>query len=625
MPMENHTGGHHAVSFEHLLEYGEVIVVVDDDTVFREGIGQFLARKGYGTATAQNGGELLELLASRPVALVLLDIGLPDISGKTLLPRIVEQYPDLSVVMFTGISELQTAIECIRLGADDYLAKPSQLQEIALVVRKALEKRRILIDNRRNQENLQQTHFRLQLLHQLTLKMNSVYLGTLELNEILQGILVGITAEEGLGFNRAFLAIFDQEHKALEGRLAIGSSCHEDAGRIWMELKEKQLDFHAMIKHFQEAHGDSDAEVNRIVRTIGIPIDRSDHILIRCAGERRSFRVVDGCAQVPVDPELPRLLGEDTFVVVPLYSPSRSLGVIIADNFVTRKPISDELLEYLEHFANQASLAIEHSHLYTAMQNKIAELEQVTHELDKNKDMLVAAERHTALGQMAAQLVHAMRNPITKIGGAARVLARKTTNPSWRKFIDMMVAESARLESTMDDLFAFVDHAELHREPTPLYPLIHKTVTLLQTTLAKRQITCHLQLPDTDPVLEADRRQIRQMLLHLMKNGIEAMEDGGRLSIEVTAPGSNLVRIAISDTGVGMSEANIDRAMVPFFTTKTYGTGMGLTLVERIVKAHKGSLFLRSGESRGMTVTVELPLAAAGWPAHPEVELKGDG
>ena len=90
----------------------------------------------------------------------------------------------------------------------------------------------------------------------------------------------------------------------------------------------------------------------------------------------------------------------------------KSLGVIIADHFVTHEPIAKELIKSLEIFANQASLAIEHSQLYMEMEDKIDDLKNVTQEMEKNKDLLVESESYSALGHMSAQLVHVLRNPI---------------------------------------------------------------------------------------------------------------------------------------------------------------------------------------------------------------------
>jgi signal transduction histidine kinase/FixJ family two-component response regulator len=594
-----------------LLIEDEVVVVVDDDRMIREPLKTYLEKQGLAVLEASSAAELHSLLGTARVALIVLDIGLPDQDGLNLLPELMHRSPDLGAVMLTGVDDMNVALECMRKGADDFLTKPVQFHEIFITVRQVLEKRRLILENRKYHTDLENAHFRIQLLHQLSLKMNTAYLSTTELDDILQAILVGITAEEGLGFNRAFLAIFDEKNEALQGRMAIGASCREEAGAIWAEMSARHLGFLDIVHSLKDSCYTGDANVNRIVKSIRVPVTDSDHILIKAARERRSINVVSGKADdVHVAQDLINLLGEDTFIVLPLFSPGRSLGVIIADNFVTRAPISRNLISTLELFASQASLAIEHSHLYMNMQKKIVELEDLNNELEKNKDLLVEAERYSALGQMAAQLVHAIRNPITTIGGAARMLSKKVTDEEWLKFIRMMVKETARVESTLEDLFDFVKHVDFTKERAQLYPLIKKTVMLIQPTMLKQNIVWHLNLPEPEPEFEMDVRQIRQMLLHLVKNAVEAMPEGGDLTIAYTEE-NGWGQIFIADTGTGMGEENVERAHDPFFTTKTYGTGLGLTMVERIVEAHDGSFLLRTRETGGMEATVRLPLQSA--------------
>jgi signal transduction histidine kinase/DNA-binding response OmpR family regulator len=590
-----------------LLVDDEVVVVVDDDEMIRKPLQAYLENSGLTVLAAASAAEFKHLLDSRRVALVLLDIGLPDQDGLSLLSETVSRFPDLAVVMLTGVDDLNVAMECIRNGADDYLTKPVHFQEIFFTVRKALEKRRLLSDNKKYQADLEKAYFRIQLLHQLTLKMNTAYLSTVELDEVLQAILVGITAEEGLRLNRAFLLIFDEQGEVLQGRMAIGPTCREEAGHVWAEMRERRLGFFDIVKNIKASCNGRDSEVNRIVQKINIPVSDREHLLIKSALERTSINVINGKANVPVAPELIKLLGEDTFLVVPLYSPGRSLGVIIADNFVTRQPIGENLISTLELFASQASLAIEHSHLYVHLQKQIGELEDLTIELDKNKDLLVEAERYSALGQMAAQLVHAIRNPVTTIGGAARMLSKKVTDETWLKFLKMMVKETARVESTLEDLFDFVKQVDFEKERTALYPLIRKTLMLVQPRMAKQNIIWEMDLPEPEREFDMDTRQIRQMLLHLMKNAVEAMPDGGKLTIAYTEE-NGWGRITITDTGMGMADDSMERAKDPFFTTKTYGTGLGLTMVERIVQAHDGDFSLHTRAGGGMEVSVKLPL-----------------
>ena len=432
--------------------------------------------------------------------------------------------------------------------------------------------------------------------------MNTAYLSTVELDSILHAILVGITSEEGLKFNRAFLALFDEN--ALHGKLAIGPSCREDAGRVWENIKEKNLKLNDIISLIRKDCLDSDVEVNRIARSLSIPATEHDHILIRSCRERKSVLVTNGTATgMVVSENLLNILRENNFIVVPLYSPSKSLGVIIADNFVTGTPITEEDIQALEIFASQASLAIEHSHLYHDMISKINELEMVTQELEKNKDLLVEAERYSSLGYMSAQLVHAIRNPITSIGGTARLLTKRTEDPKTLKFLNIMAKETAKIESTLEDLFNFVEEGALQKTSQSLHALLRKSVMIFYGTMKKNGISYQLDLTAADPYLEIDARKIRQVFLHLIRNAIEAMPHGGVLRVATKETGDDVI-ITIMDSGVGISDVNLSRITDPFFTTKTYGTGMGLTLVEQIIKLHEAMFSLKRNDSGGMTASI---------------------
>lgn len=625
---------HVSLAREQLLHNGEIVVVVDDDAAIRQPLRRYLVMQGLAAEESGSAAELLTLLDQRQVALVLLDIGLPDVDGVTLLPRIIEKDPDIAVVMLTGVAELQVALDCMRKGATDYISKPASLDQIFHVGRKALEKRRLILENRKYHEELEEAHFRLRLLHQLSLKMNNVYLSTVELDEILRAVLVGITAKEGLGFNRAFLVMFDEQQRELRGHMAIGPACRDDASRIWGEMKERGVDFTQIISSIREQCWREDQGVNDIVRRLTVAATETENLLIKSVQNRRTILVGrenngggaillaqdwsqgelngDG-VQVPEGDPLPPprdlidILDEDRFVVVPLYAPGRDFGVLIADNYVTRRPIHNVHINALELFASQASLAIEQSHLYREMQNKLAELKATYEELNHSKDLLVEAERYTAVGQMAAQMVHTIRNPITSIGGIARILARKTSDESWLKYINVITREAARLESTLADLFDFVSRGELEKRSLNICDLVERTILLLQTEMSQQKITWTVHCPTEGVKVEVDERQTRQMLLHLMKNSIEAMPAGGQLTVEAERE-DGWAAVRIRDTGGGMAAAQMDRVRDPFFTTKTYGTGMGLTLVEKAVEAHGGTFSLKTAPNGGMEATVRFPL-----------------
>lgn len=640
---------HIPLSTDQLLLPGEKVYIVDDDPAIREPLRIFLEEQGLAVAEAASGEEYLGLLERDDSALVLLDIGLPDRDGRSVLAQIVARKPDVAVVMLTGVVDLKIAVECIREGADDYLSKPVQFNEILFVVKKALEKRRLIFENRKYHEDLEKAHFRINVLHQLSVKMNTAYLSTVELDEIMQAVLVGITAEEGLRFNRAFLALFDDDNRYLVGKMAIGPNCREEAGRIWSEIQEKSLSFLEIVHGFRDGCKELDREVNQIIKGLRIPVTDQENILIKSARERRSILVSRENGSVPqpmerrashltqgenlwppaverrgaeavplvVPLDLIALLQEDNFVVIPLFSPSRSFGVIIADNFVTGQAISPNDIGSLELFASQASLAIEHSHLYQDQQRRIGELEELTEELNKNKDLLVEAERFSALGQMAAQLVHSIRNPITSIGGIARILLRKPASDEQKKFLDVVGKESVRLEQILDDLYSYTNQFNvLDLAPMELCSLLQRTQLLLQGDMVRQGVVWKISGCEEAIWLNADQRHLRQLFLHLFRNALEAMPEGGELAVAV-GKDDQWILVVVRDTGVGMPEDYLGKVTDPFFTTKTYGTGMGLTLVEKILNTHGGHFTIGKRPGGGLEVQVNLPVTLSISPPAP--------
>lgn len=590
-----------------LLAADEVVVIVDDSPEIVLLLKHYLERYNLPVCHAGTAHELYTLLDSKNIALVLLDIGLPDKNGNEILKDIGPRYPDLGIIMVTGTTDLQTALHCLRLGADDYLTKPVIPEQFNHVLHTTLKKRKLAIDNRRFQRELESTNYRTQFLHQLNLQMNKVYLSTVELKAILQAILVGITSAEGLKFNRAFLALCNDETQMLEGRLAIGNTCRDQARKVWDSIRENNLHLKEIISSAQQTDLETDAEVNEIVQHLQVPITDEGHLLVATAHQKKTMIVDRGNVPGYVVPDtLKELLNHDTFVIVPLYSPSKSLGVIIVDNFVTGKKISQDDIHALEIFASQASLAIEHSHLYQEMDDKIEELELVTQELEKNKDLLVAAEKYSALGHMSAQLAHVIRNPVTSIGGTARLLTKKTDDEYLVKFLNLITTEAAKIESTLDDLFSFVEEGELNLAPVQLFSLVRRSVMLFYATMKNSAIQYDLDLDEEGPTLLLDNTKMRQVFIHLVRNGIEAMPDGGNLTI-TTEEKEDSIEIHIIDSGIGINKAHLDKVTDPFFTTKTYGTGMGLTLVEKIITMHGASFSLAENSGGGTIAIVSLP------------------
>ncbi len=581
-----------------LVSHDEHVAVVDDSAEIVVLLTHYLKKHGFNVLQASSAAELFTLLEIEKIALTVLDIGLPDKNGNEIIPDLTHSYPDLSIIMVTGTTTLETALDCLRQGADDYLTKPVNIDLFHHTVHNALIKRRLAIDNRLYQEQLQKAHSRMLFLHHLNLKMNSVYLNTVELKPILQAILVGITSDDGLKFNRAFMALYNEENTYLEGKLAVGPVSREDAGKVWESIKADGLQLDDILSAIQEKGIIEDREINRIVKTLRISTRDRDHILISSTHHKKAIQVIDGKTDtMSVSQDLVNTLGEDSFIVVPLYSPTRSLGVIIADNFVTRSSITEEDIIDLEILAGQASLAIEHSHLHEAMVSKISELEIVTEELEKNKNLLVNAERSSALGKMVSQLVHDIRNPLTSIGGTSGLLTRKTTDPYILKFLNIISKETAKIELTLKDLDSAVEEEKLTLEAYALFPLIRQSLLAFYTVMKEQGIEYLLNLEGNGPSLLLDEKKIRQTFLHLIRNSIETMPNGGNLKIEAYDR-SDTVIISFHSSGKTRPPSNAEPENTSFTTTTSHGNTIELTLADRIVKAH-GGIFTFQATGKG--------------------------
>ncbi len=138
------------------MEPGGCVLIVDDEESIRAGVSRVLDRAGYRCKTGADGQEALLALADRPYDLVLLDIKMPGMSGIEVLERIVAEYPDISVVMATAMADTRTAIEAMRTGAYDYIIKPFQSDDLVMTVERALERRRLLLENKAYQVRLEQ-------------------------------------------------------------------------------------------------------------------------------------------------------------------------------------------------------------------------------------------------------------------------------------------------------------------------------------------------------------------------------------------------------------------------------------------------------------------------------------
>ncbi len=456
---------------------------------------------------------------------------------------------------------------------------------------------------------------RIRLLLDLVTKLNTTFVRAMDLDEVLEAVLVGVTAGEGLGFNRAFWVELDQVEGVLKGKMGIGPCSHSEAQKIWAEMNLACMSLTDILEQVREDFHDPDLPVNLMVRRIQVSLGAEAHVLVQCVKQRRAFCAGPGCESgdghgLSYD-DVCRALSCDTFAAAPVYAEDSVYGVVVADNFVTSAPVTQEDLDALQLFASLGAIAMYKAGLCQLLHEKIQKLTEVNRQIEANKDSLVQAERMHAVGRMAEQLSHEIRNPLSAVGGMARILDRKLQDPALKQYVDTIVNQAKKVEDRLGTFFDFAVTPELHKEPVRPYQLMEASVALMKSEMDRRSIASHLRLDGTDPVIMADRLHLQQAFINLIKNAVEAMPEGGLLLVTVSNQGDQL-QIQVTDSGKGMSKGQIEMAGAPFFTTKGQALGLGLSLARQVVELHGGRFQLEVNGFRGITATIFLPVELDG-------------
>jgi signal transduction histidine kinase len=240
--------------------------------------------------------------------------------------------------------------------------------------------------------------------------------------------------------------------------------------------------------------------------------------------------------------------------------------------------------------------------------------ERIAFELMARREELCSEneDRTRALEGIAARVAHEVKNPLAAIKGLSTHMARNSTDPKTAERLSIVAAEADRLQSIVEGFLDFSRGLDdLQPEPTKPYELARELSLLLETRAADAGVTLEV-VGETSATLEADPRKLRQALLNIVLNAMQASPKGERVVIDVgrTCPMSYMTTIRVTDHGPGMTPEVIERIRKPYFTTREGGTGLGVAVARGLIEQHGGSLDYESAPGKGTTVTIRLPLNA---------------
>lgn len=235
------------------------------------------------------------------------------------------------------------------------------------------------------------------------------------------------------------------------------------------------------------------------------------------------------------------------------------------------------------------------------------QLSEVYKELQDSFEQLRRADRLSALGELAAGLAHEIRNPLGAIDGAVQILRREQLPVTTRnEFGELASGEVKRLKTLVSNILDFGRPTPPRVVDTDIHLLIDSVMKLVGETARLAGIAVKAEVGGANARVQADVDQIKQVLLNLGLNGIQAMQPGGTLTYRATAT-NEFVEFEIVDEGKGIPENDLERIFNPFYTSRAEGTGMGLSIAYRIVNQHDGHITVRRNKEQGMTFAVRLP------------------
>jgi signal transduction histidine kinase len=429
-------------------------------------------------------------------------------------------------------------------------------------------------------------------------EISTVLMTTIHFDETVLIILTAVIHPAGLDHDRVILFLVDEEAQVLR---PVANMSKNGEGEQRQELRQSLLEL-------REQRPRRALLVDERLSKVELPLTPDQSVVALCVDQGTSVVVEDPLHDERVNRKVAEALGmEQPFACVPMFAKGKAIGVLVVNNFVSGRSIAERELKLLSMMANLGGLALETARLYR-------NLESANKELAHMRNRLLEADKLAALGEVAAGVAHEIRNPLVSIGGFTRRIRKKVgDDSSITPYLDVIINEVSRLERTLNEMLDFSSDVRGNFEEHDLNLIIKQSLELLSRDLEEEKVQLVEQYDADLPMVYCDDRQVKHVFLNLVINAIQAMSpQGGTLTVRtftVVREGKQYVAGEISDTGGGIPMEAVHNIFNPFFTTKDQGSGLGLSIVHKIVTRHFGQVEVHNRSEGGATFLVTLPAA----------------
>ena len=288
-------------------------------------------------------------------------------------------------------------------------------------------------------------------------------------------------------------------------------------------------------------------------------------------------------------------------LIVPSFSNDRLLAFLVLGEKRSGERYTTDDMAIFSGLANQGALAIENAMFFEELRN--------------NEAYMIQSEKLASLGQLASGMAHEIHNPLTIISGEAQLYLErfKGKDDQVDTVLKSIIEECQRAADITRRILRFAKPAPSEFLPVDVKTTIEETLTLAGYQVRLEKVERVVQVPPNLPKIRGNQNQLQEVLLNLILNACQAMgEKGGRLEVRANTANGAFVQLQVIDNGPGIPLGKLVKVFDPFYTTKQTGTGLGLFVSQRIVKAHGGTIEVDSEEGQGACFTIRLPV----WQEH---------
>ncbi|HKK21602.1 MAG TPA: GAF domain-containing sensor histidine kinase [candidate division Zixibacteria bacterium] len=428
-----------------------------------------------------------------------------------------------------------------------------------------------------------------------------------DLDYILKTILTGATASQGLGFNRAFLFLYDNPTNSLSGYLAVGPSSPEEAGRIWGNLEANRVSLSELLSGQPDDTQVQSGSTQGMVASINIDLNPDSLIAKACT--QKTWLNLEALDTVDsVTKEFSSRIGTQKLALVPLVSKGNLMGLLAADNLITGRPICDDAVQLLQVFADQAAVAMERAGLYEEQKERTREVEKINTLLAESQEHIIKIEKMSVIGELTASIAHELRNPLTIIGGFANLMLKSTTIDEQKEYLNIIAGETRRAESVLNHVLDFSKASRNESTRIDFSRLVEKNLALLIGRLRCPAELMRLLAAQSEIWVYGNYDQISHAVYQFLRLVAEEIIPPGKAEITTEVIQERAVMTVRLIVDNEHRDGTI-KALRQIFTDNKTSQRLTVLVAGEAVRFHGGNFGLSIGNDRLPSLFVELPLA----------------